>query len=204
MLLTVAGFKGGVGKTTTAIHLAYNLSKQGETLLIDGDPNRSATGWASRGELPFKVVDVMAAARHAPKFEHVVIDTAARPDRSELEALVDGCDLLVLPTTPEMMAIDAMVQTAELLQELGSDRYRVLLTMTPTGATETDESMAREALGGLGLPLLAKGIRSYKAYKKASLAGVAVCELKGDAKARIACSDYVAVGAEIEEILSNG
>ena len=204
MLLTVAGFKGGVGKTTTAIHLAYNLSKLGTTLLIDGDPNHSATGWGKRGQLPFKIVDVMAAAKHAPKFQHVVIDTAARPNRDELEALVDGCDLLVLPTTPEMMAIDAMVQTAELLQELGSDAYRVLLTMTPTGASEKDEPMAREALEGLGLPLLTKGIRSYKAYKKASLAGVSVCELKGDSKARIACSDYIAVSAEIQEMLSNG
>lgn len=204
MLLTVAGFKGGVGKTTTAIHLAYQLSKTGETLLIDGDPNRSATGWGARGELPFKVVDVMAAARHAPNFQHVVIDTAARPDKADLEALIDGCDLLVLPTTPEIMAIDAMVQTAELLQELGGDRYRVLLTMVPTGAAETDEQIAREALEALGLPVLAKGVRSYKAYKKASLAGVVVDELKGDGRAKVAGSDYKAVFKEIEETLNNG
>ncbi|QKD81208.1 ParA family protein [Thermoleptolyngbya sichuanensis A183] len=36
--------KGGVGKTTAAIHLAAFLQAQGETLPIDADPNRSATG----------------------------------------------------------------------------------------------------------------------------------------------------------------
>ena len=46
MILTVASFKGGVGKTTSAIHFAAYLQQQAPTLLIDGDPNRSATTWA--------------------------------------------------------------------------------------------------------------------------------------------------------------
>jgi chromosome partitioning protein len=54
MIVTLAGFKGGVGKTTTAVHLAaYFAQKSDKTLLIDGDPNRSATGWGKRGSLPF-------------------------------------------------------------------------------------------------------------------------------------------------------
>ncbi|MGB5711312.1 MAG: ParA family protein, partial [Waterburya sp.] len=62
LLITVAGFKGGIGKTTTAVHLACYFSQLGKTLLVDGDPNRSATGWSKRGEgdsFPFKVVDLM-------------------------------------------------------------------------------------------------------------------------------------------------
>lgn len=49
MIITTASFKGGVAKTTTAIHLAAYLQTKGQTLLIDGDPNRSATRWAERG-----------------------------------------------------------------------------------------------------------------------------------------------------------
>lgn len=126
MLVTVAGFKGGVGKTTTAVHLACYFARKGETLLVDGDPNHSATGWSKRGSLPFKVVDLMQAALYSPKFEHIVIDTAARPDQEELEALADGCNLLVLPTSPDALAIDALLQTVDLLGELSSDRYRIL------------------------------------------------------------------------------
>ncbi|MEO0352764.1 MAG: ParA family protein, partial [Cyanobacteria bacterium P01_A01_bin.15] len=42
MIITVASFKGGVGKTTTAIHLAAFFQGKGKTLLIDADPNCSA------------------------------------------------------------------------------------------------------------------------------------------------------------------
>ncbi len=61
MRVTVANFKGGVGKTTTAIHLAAFLAEQGETLLLDGDPNRSASAWARKGQLPFTVADINQA-----------------------------------------------------------------------------------------------------------------------------------------------
>ena len=67
MIVTIASFKGGQAKTTTAVHIAAYLQQDKDTLLIDGDPNRSATGWAKRGDgkLPFKVCDERQAARYA-------------------------------------------------------------------------------------------------------------------------------------------
>jgi len=59
MIITVTSYKGGVGKTTTAIHLAAYLQRLAPTLLVDGDAIRSATKWNQRSGdkgLPFKVV----------------------------------------------------------------------------------------------------------------------------------------------------
>ncbi|MEO0887025.1 MAG: ParA family protein, partial [Cyanobacteria bacterium J06648_10] len=102
MIITVASFKGGVGKTTTAIHLSAFLQGQAETLLVDADPNRSALGWAGRGELPFQVMDEWSAGQKVNPQGNVVIDTQARPTPEDLLALAETCDLLVLPTTPDV------------------------------------------------------------------------------------------------------
>ncbi len=52
-MITAASFKGGVGKTTTALHLATYFHSKAATLLVDGDLNRSALDWTNRGSLPY-------------------------------------------------------------------------------------------------------------------------------------------------------
>jgi chromosome partitioning protein len=195
MILTVASFKGGVGKTTTAVHLAAYLQRKEPTLLIDGDPNRSSSSWAKRGELPFKVVDERQGARYAREYEHVVIDTEARPDEEDLRALADGCDLLVIPSTPDAMSLDALTLIVKALGKVGGDRYRVLLTIVPPRPSRDGEE-ARALIKEMGLPVFKAEIHRLVAFQKAALAGRPVYEVD-DPRAERAWEDYAAVGKEI-------
>ncbi|MEM8673223.1 MAG: ParA family protein [Cyanobacteria bacterium P01_G01_bin.67] len=196
MIITITSYKGGVGKTTTAIHLAcYLQQKRGNTLLVDGDPNRSCLAWDKRGSLPVKVVDERAAPKYIRDYENIVIDTSARPETEELQALADGCDLLVLPTTPDAMSIDALSLTVNALKSIGINYYKVLLTIIPPKPTKDGEE-AREILTEAGIPLLKSGIRRLIVFQRAALQGVPVYEMT-ERSSPIAWSDYVAVGKEL-------
>jgi chromosome partitioning protein len=201
MIITIASFKGGVGKTTTAVHLAGYLAKKGSTLLVDGDPNRSCLDWAEAGSvnggasLPFTTIDVMQLAKHAGRFEHTVIDTKARPDEKDLNVLATGCDLLVIPTTPDAMSLKATLKMLKALSELDANSYKILLTMIPPPPSHDGED-AQKTLEENGLSVFRSKVRRYTAYKKAALHGTLVQNTK-DAYARAAWTDYQKFGKEV-------
>lgn len=198
MIVTVASFKGGVGKSTTAVHLAAHFAKKAKTVLVDGDPNRSASSWARKGKLPFEVVGEHQAALYARECEHLIIDTKARPESEDLKALAQGCHLLILPCTPDPLALEALMLTISALKSLGSNQYRILLTIVPPRPIPEGEN-ARRAIVEAGLPLFDGEVRRLIAFQRAVLDGVTVDQVR-DERALLGWEDYERVGEEVERL----
>src|ERR1700730_13093060 len=172
MIVTIASHKGGVGKTTTAFHLAAFFQSLAPTLLLDGDETRNATAWCRRGEgVSFKVADEVQAAKLARDFTHVVIDTGQRPKQVDLKALAEGCDLLIIPTVPATLDTEGLVLTIEALTAIGAQSYKVLLTKVPP-APEMEGPQLRRELTRQGIPLFMGEIPRLKAFEKAAAQGV--------------------------------
>lgn len=194
MIITVAAFKGGVGKSITALHLAAYLQAKADTLLIDGDLNRSALDWSNRGSLPFKVADEDNGVDLATLYEHIVIDTPTKPSFEELKSIARGCDLVIIPTTPDAIALAATMQMVGLLNKLKAN-YRILLTIIPPNPNKSGEE-AKLALINAKLPIFKTGIKRLAVFQRAALEGVPVNAVN-DPYAQVAWRCYAEVGKEI-------
>lgn len=201
MQIAVASYKGGVGKTTTAVHIAAYLQTLAPTLLLDGDATRNATAWAESGPgFPFPVVDIFSAMKYARQVEHRVIDTGQRPSDKDLKAFVKDCDLLVIPAVPARLDSDGLGQLIAVLKEMGAENYRILITKAPP-PPEQEAVHLRAALEEAQVPTFSVSIPRLKAFDKAAVAGTFVSQVS-DSRALRAWEAYEQVGKEIVAYVS--
>lgn len=184
---TFATQKGGAGKTTLATNLAVAAAEAGEkTLIIDLDPQESATRWWQRRDVdaphlvklkPEELEEGLKLAE-GQGFSRVLIDTAGRESLQHHGAVMRSSFCLI-PCQPSVADIEAVYPTVELLKRTGAN-YAFVLTRCP--AVGQDQAYAREGLSGLGL--VAKPCTmERKAYKLAFARGESVTEYDGRDKA---------------------
>lgn len=201
MIISLLTFKGGVGKTTVAIHLAAFLAemKGGENVgLIDSDSNQSALTWSNRDDgdfLKFKTV-TQSDSKLVSGRKFLVLDTYARPNNDDIKAIANNCDLLVLVTNPDVLSLDATARTIRQLNSIRGVKYRILLNKV-NPSTLKSANQAREMLVETNLPVLNNWIRRYSCYEKAANQGCTVQQVKGDPRKGIAWGDCVSVFREL-------
>jgi chromosome partitioning protein len=198
MMIAITALKGGVGKTTTAVHVAAYLQTKAPTLLIDADKNRSALVWSKEEKLPFMVASQAGSYGLIKRFEHIVLDVTARPEKEELKELAESYDLIILPTTPNHLDLDATLKAVDILNEFNAN-FKVLLTKVDTRTINGRE--AKKFLQEHNLPMFKTEITKLVAFERAPQRGVIIKDYP-DQRAKFAWQQYLKVGKEISESLA--
>ncbi len=180
--------KGGAGKTTLAVHLAVAAGDAGErVVVIDTDPQRSATVWSSSREAEAPIVatasvgdvDRVLTAARGDDMTLAVIDTAphAAPDAARIAR---AAGLIVIPCRPTAFDLAAVEASVRIVQAAKA-RAVLVLSACPPRAPEIIE--ARDALATYGLSIAPIEITERRAFSRAVATGRAVTEFEADGKA---------------------
>lgn len=192
-VITIAGFKGGIGKTTSAIHIGSLLAAHGPTVVVDADRrNESALLWASKKKLKVDVIPNREAMRLANSYAFVLPDVGASTEPQFFDDLTSGADLVIIPVVPDDLAIAGLQNTLSgFTRTLDLRKVKILLTGVPRGNAGRD---LRELLDQGELPMFTRGIRHSTLFKQAVNRGVTVDHIRGGLPV---WSDYEAVTEEI-------
>lgn len=181
--------KGGVGKTTVALHLAAAFQLAGsDALVIDLDPQASATEWHDARESPLPHVESIQPARLAKVVENareigtgmLVLDTAPHAEATALEA-ARLADMVLVPCQPSIMDLRAMRKTVELLKLVKVPAFAVL-NGVPAFGTVADEA-AEMIQGSLGLEVCPVRLGDRVAYNRCLITGQVAQEVEPQGKA---------------------
>jgi chromosome partitioning protein len=180
--------KGGSGKTTLAVHTAVAAIEAGESVVvIDTDPQKSATVWGDARSQETPIVATVAAveldrvlkAADQESMTLAIVDTAphAAPDATRIVRTVD---LVAIPVRPTAFDIAAAGSAVNIVKAAGV-RAVFVLSACPFRSPEIAE--ARIVLAEYGLPIAPIEIVERRAFARAVATGRAVTEFENDGKA---------------------
>lgn len=177
---TITNQKGGAGKTVLATNLAVEGSNAGlKTLLIDLDPQQSATKWWEAREIetpllikcPYnQLIDNLNSAREQ-KFDLIIIDTAGREGLKHTEA-IEKATFAVIPCQPSLDDCRSALPTVDVIKSTKTS-FAFVITRCPANGDDFQE--VKNSLSAVGLVCTTPTIER-KCYKRAYAESLSVTE----------------------------
>lgn len=205
MMICLANTKGGVGKSTLAVHLAVWLYDQGfKTALLDADKQRSSSQWVSEAEsqITVRIADthetcLSECLELSRSHDFVIGDGPAGLDELSRIMLLKS-DLALLPISPSILDLRSVQQATGILrfaQQFNGGRPDGRLILNKMRTRDTISRELKAAAPGLGVDVASVVIRDLQAYRDAAQQGTSVTRM--GRKGQQACGEIVRLFAEL-------
>jgi chromosome partitioning protein len=192
MIIVVANSKGGVGKSTLAVHLATWLNEQGHSVVLaDCDAQHSSSDWIAesapgvrtvRLDNPDKILDILPGL--AKEADYVIADGPG--SNTEISrALLLRADLAVVPCKASMLEVRSLAQATSVLrqaQEIRGGQPDAMIVLSMVGKNYRLTEDMKEAATALGLPRAKTPVILRQVYADAPGQGCVVWNMGSRAK----------------------
>ncbi|MDP9175787.1 MAG: ParA family protein [Planctomycetota bacterium] len=192
MIIVVANSKGGVGKSTFAVHLAAWLHEQGHRVtLADCDTQQSSSEWIREA-----VPEVKAVRLDSPDVilndlpllnadtDYVVADGPGSQTETS-RALLLRADLAIVPCKASMLEVRALAKATEVLrvsQDIRAGLPKAVIVLSMVGKNYRLTQDMRDAAAALNLPLASKPMILRQIYADAPGQGAVVWNMGSRAR----------------------
>lgn len=207
MIISLLNQKGGVGKTTLAVHLAEVLSRLDKSvLLVDADPQGSALDWAAnRPDDPrFPVIGLPKPTLHrelpaiAKNHDFVLIDGPPRVNELARAAIM-ASDVVLIPVQPSPFDVWAAKEIVDLLQEASAfkDNIKSAFVINRKIVNTAIGRDVVEALASYPLPVLKTSVGQRVAFAESAAQGLTVLHTDPNGQAS---QEIVSLATELLEL----
>ena len=162
--ITLCNGKGGSGKTTLSILLAWALTEAGhDVAVLDTDPQKTASRWIQE-------TGGLQLAEEGKSYTALLIDTPPSLDSAAVRKAVRSANAVIVVTSPSPADLFTSRDTAEMIRgESLQGRAFLLFNQVQPGTV-----LARDLDGmaeRIGLPSLKNRLQRRQAYQHAAVVG---------------------------------
>jgi chromosome partitioning protein len=192
MIIVVANSKGGVGKSTLAVHLAAWLHDQGHrVILADCDTQHSSSDWLREAKPEIRTVllanadEILDRLPQLAQDSDYVIADGPGSNTETSRALLLRADLAVVPCKASMLEVRALAQATAVLRQAhdirgGKPDAKIVLSMVGKHYKLTQDM--KDAAAALKLPMADTAVSLRQIYADAPGQGTLVWNMGSKAK----------------------
>ncbi len=205
MIIAIANNKGGVGKSTLAVHLATWLHRRGRSVILaDCDTQQSSSEWMREVQPDLRTEtyrDADAILNEFPSLKNdaeFIIADGPGSNSETSRALLLLADFALVPCKASMLEVRALAKVTEVLRQAQDIRGGMppsVIVLSMVGKNYRLTKDMKDAATALSLPVASTSVTLRQIYADAPGQGTVVWDMK--ARTRDAANELDQLFAEI-------